>query len=1206
MCLNGHAMRIFSRQLLMLLLFASGQAASPLPWGDQGDGTYRNPILPADYSDPDVIRVGDDFYLVASEFHFIGIQVLRSRDLENWQIISRVFDRLPMDAKYDEMKGYSQGTWAPSLRYHNGRFYLYACTPRDGLYCWTAKDPAGPWSDAITVKTVEQREDPCPFWDDDGQAYLVHGKLGAGPLILHKMSPDGTRLLDDGVAIYRGPVSEGPKLFKRHGWYYISLPEGGVERGGQSMLRSRNLYGPYERRVVVPDGGPHQGGIVDLDNGESWFIGFKSAGYLGRVPCLQPVKWGDDDWPVFGDAGRPVISGKKPAVGQGFPVAHPQTDDDFDAPILQPQWQWNHNPAPSAWSLAERPGWLRLHGLPAAEPALARNTLTQKLWGESGTATVKIDGRHLTDGQRAGLAFMSGKIFNAIGVVRAAGMSRIFWDGAIGPELAGDAVWLRGEYHGDAGRLSCSLDGTTFTDTGLDITLKFSQWKGARFALFCYGDGGGAADFDWFHFQPGTDPVPLTLPDATPIDRRALVTGHNPVVRRVDPMAPLTVGNGGFAFTVDVTGLQTFGDYYYQNGIPLETLARWCWVSDENPHHFKLADTNQDYRKADGTIIALPSRLDTPASDWLRENPRMHPLGQLALEWDKPDGTPFVPADVQEPEQTLDLWRGVITSRYKLGGVPVTVTTACDSRSDTVAVRIDSDLVKQGKLRVRLAFPRGHDPAVKNTPPLDWSHPEMHQSRLLGFGSIERVVGDTHYFVSSNRELHPLAPHQFAVVGDAGGNVLAFTLGFSARSGQGVTKAETVLEDSSAFWENFWRGGAAVDFSGSTNPLANKLEERVVLSRYLTAVQCVGDMPPQESGLTCNTWYGKHHTEMIWWHTAHFILWGQSELAKKNLDWFLAHLSDAKALAASRGLRGARWAKMVGPDDRESPGGNPLIVWNQPHLIYLCDLLLRQSPSAENLAKYRELVDETAECLASMLVFDPSRGQYVLGPPLWIAEEIHDPATSQNPSFELAYWRWALETAQRWRIRSGQPRKDDWDHIIAHLPPLPQKDGKYVALESQPDTWDDRASRHDHPEMLMPLGFLPETPSVDRATMNRTLDGVLKEWDWDAKIFGWDYPMVAMTATRLGRPADAIEILLRDGPNNRYTPNGHCPQGSDRAQTSQAEGRREIAVYLPANGAFLSAVALMVAGWDGSTGEFPGFPKDGSWKIRAEGLQRLP
>jgi hypothetical protein len=242
---------------------------------------------------------------------------------------------------------------------------------------------------------------------------------------------------------------------------------------------------------------------------------------------------------------------------------------------------------------------------------------------------------------------------------------------------------------------------------------------------------------------------------------------------------------------------------------------------------------------------------------------------------------------------------------------------------------------------------------------------------------------------------------------------------------------------------------------------------------------------------------------------------------------------------------------------------------------------------------------ETADCLASMLHFDKEKGKYILGPPLWIAQEIYDPASSQNPSFELSYWRWALGVAQQWRERLKMPRNKKWDDIIARLAPLPVKDGKYVALETNPDTWDNVKSRQDHPSMLMPLGFLPGGPDVDPATMARTLDAVMKSWDWEAKIWGWDYPMVAMTAARLGRPELAIEVLLREGPNNRYLPNGQCPQRA-------ANRKYEIAAYLPANGAFLSAVAMMVAGWDGAKEPYPGIPKDGAWKIRAEGLHGLP
>ena len=244
-----------------------------------------------------------------------------------------------------------------------------------------------------------------------------------------------------------------------------------------------------------------------------------------------------------------------------------------------------------------------------------------------------------------------------------------------------------------------------------------------------------------------------------------------------------------------------------------------------------------------------------------------------------------------------------------------------------------------------------------------------------------------------------------------------------------------------------------------------------------------------------------------------------------------------------------------------------------------------------------------------MLHYDAVKGVYVLGPPLWIAQEIYDRASSQNPSFELAYWSWALGTAQEWRERLGLGRNPEWDRMISRITPLPQKDGKYVALGSHPDTWHNVASRHDHPTMLAPLGLLPGN-GVDRATMERTLDAVLEHWDWETKIWGWDYPMIAMTAARLGRPETTIEILLRDGPNNVYMPNGHCPQRSDEKRLlSDRPGarKREIAVYLPANGSFLSAVALMIAGWDGDNGApTPGFPKDGTWKIAHEGLHPLP
>jgi hypothetical protein len=711
----------------------------------------------------------------------------------------------------------------------------------------------------------------------------------------------------------------------------------------------------------------------------------------------------------------------------------------------------------------------------------------------------------------------------------------------------------------------------------------------------------------------------LTLANAASIDRRALVSRHAPVNASEEiatsglPVdSPLTVGNGGFAFTCDVTGLQTFDGIYQREGIPLETLSRWCWHSEPNPADHRLEDASKPYTQGDGRRVSYPTDASTPAGQWLRRNPHHMPLGRIRLVYFKSDNTGLQPEDIMAQEQTLDLWAGTIRSRFEILGKPVEVTTLCHPRLDQIAVRIVSPEIAAGRLMAEISFPRGHELEVKNNPPLDWTRPESHRTELVALtksrAELRRTIDGTRYQVglewSGRGEIAEYAPHHFLVYPTGASESFEFVASFRAGGRpETLPDFEETRAASAKHWRGYWSRGAAVDFTGSTDPRAAELERRVVLSQYLTAVQMAGDTPPQESGLTGGTWYGKHHSEMIWWHAAHFALWGRDDLLEKNLAWYRKQLPEARRLAKSRGLRGARWAKMTGPDGRESPGGNPLIIWNQPHMIYLCELLYRNSPGPGVLVKYRDLVMETADCMASMAWLDDATGNYNLGPPLWIAQELHDPATSRNPSFELAYWKWSLGVARQWRERLGMKPVAAWDRVIDRLAPIPQKDGLYVALESHPDTFDNIASRHDHPSMLAPLGFLPGT-GVDRKTMDRTLDAVLAHWDWETKIWGWDYPMIAMTATRLGRPEDAVEILLRDGPNNLYLPNGHCPQRVD--ESIDRRRKREIPTYLPANGALLSAVALMTAGWDGCGRKFPGFPADGGWTIRAEGLKPFP
>lgn len=518
------------------LLFAFCLLASPaLAWqSDLGNGRYKNPVLYADYSDPDVVRVGSKFYMVSSSFHFMpGIPVLESEDLVNWTIISHVCQRFDFDPAYNLIHGnrYGGGCWAPAIRYHDGRFWVYFPTPQEGIFMSTAKSAAGPWSPVIQVKKVARWEDPCPFWDDDGKAYLVHSLEGAGPLILHRMSPDGTRLLDDGVTIVNDrvhlPNLEGPKLYKMHGYYYIFAPVGGFSAGWQEVLRSTNIYGPYEYRDVLDQGdtaitGPHQGGYVETQSGQGWFVHFQTPSAYGRIFWLEPVQW-VAGWPVIGQAapgdtaGHPVLTWTKPDINYPVPIQIPQTSDEFDSPQLGLQWQWNHNPDDARWSLTERPGFLRLHATSADSLLHARNTLTQTLADPALTVTTSLDTRNLADGQKAGLCMLA-NLPSWIGVVQSGGAQHIAClvsnSETFGQAITGQVIQLRATVANGTARFSYSLDRKHFIPLGSSAKLKFSWWKGARPGLFSFNTlspantSSGIADFDWFHYQPQAQSSP--------------------------------------------------------------------------------------------------------------------------------------------------------------------------------------------------------------------------------------------------------------------------------------------------------------------------------------------------------------------------------------------------------------------------------------------------------------------------------------------------------------------------------------------------------------------------------------------------------------------------------------------------------------------------------------------------------------------------
>lgn len=495
--------------LLTVALAGNAQTVTGLDWGDQGDGTYKNPILAADYSDPDVIRVGKKYYMVASDFHFIGMQVLESDDMVNWRIISQAYSRFDFPG-WDENKHYAGGSWAPSIRYHGGKYWIYFCTPDEGLFMTNAERPEGPWSPLWQVKEVKKWEDPCPLWDDDGQAYLGHSVHGAGPIIVHRMSPDGRYLLTEGDTVYRGPVAEGTKWLKCNGYYYLIIPEGGVRSGWQTCLRSRSIWGPYERRVVLEQGstdinGPHQGALVDTPEGEWWFYHFQETSPLGRIVHLQPASW-EDDWLRMGidfdgnGIGEPVRRHEKPhTAAAADKPSLPQTSDDFNG-NLGLQWQWCHNPHDESWSLSERKGWLTLRAEAADSLKECHNMLTQKVTGYESTATTEIDTRRLGSAF-AGLLCI-GKTFNAIGCcsdgiyIERGGRRELVHKGT--PKK----VFLRLEANCRTNefQFSYSLTGKTFIPAGKPFPMRWGFWKGARTGLFCYGTDGKAL-FNGFSYQ---------------------------------------------------------------------------------------------------------------------------------------------------------------------------------------------------------------------------------------------------------------------------------------------------------------------------------------------------------------------------------------------------------------------------------------------------------------------------------------------------------------------------------------------------------------------------------------------------------------------------------------------------------------------------------------------------------------------------------
>ena len=529
--------KIFGALFFIVTLFLSAVSAQNVSkvWvADNGDGTYKNPIIHADYSDPDAIRVGDDFYMTASSFSDVpGLPILHSKDLVNWKIINHVFrQQEPLEVFAKPQHG--NGVWAPAIRYQAGEFFIFWGDPDFGIYMTKTKNPAGEWSKPLLIKEAKGWIDACPFWDDDGKAYLAHAFAGSRSgiksiLVINKMSPDGTKLLDDGVVVFDGhdaqPVIEGPKMYKRNGFYYIFAPAGGVTPGWQLAMKSKNIYGKYEEKIVLAQGktsvnGPHQGAWVTTQTGEDWFLHFQDKGAYGRIVHLQPMTWKDDS-PVMGNNGEPVLSYRKPNVGKTYPIETPAESDEFNDATLGLQWQWHANFQPH-WAMPfPSRGVLRMNSvqIPEGYKSLwdVPNLLMQKFPAEEFTVTTKLTFEPRFEGEKFGLVVM-GLDYSYIGVTNKDGKLYVAQASAKDADkgnaetenvpfaLKEKTFYLRGTVtKGAMCSFSYSIDNKTFTNVGVPFKAREGKWIGAKVGLFFTHNGKfndfGTADIDWFRVE---------------------------------------------------------------------------------------------------------------------------------------------------------------------------------------------------------------------------------------------------------------------------------------------------------------------------------------------------------------------------------------------------------------------------------------------------------------------------------------------------------------------------------------------------------------------------------------------------------------------------------------------------------------------------------------------------------------------------------
>ncbi len=689
------------------------------------------------------------------------------------------------------------------------------------------------------------------------------------------------------------------------------------------------------------------------------------------------------------------------------------------------------------------------------------------------------------------------------------------------------------------------------------------------------------------------------------------------------------VGNGNFAFNMDITGLQTFH--------PFNTLSNWGWhelplPEGKKPEDFKGAEWDYGGRK-------IRLEVDTPEeaalSRWLAANPHRFNLARVGFLMTKSDGTPATEADLKNAKQKVDLATGIVVSEFEFDGEKVSVKTACAPDRDCIAVEANSKLIRRGQIKLFVDFPYGESRFFSDHVG-DWNSPEKHSTHLSRangksaspecFDFIFWRKADALLYRAdlSLRDMGGVMRTGHRFVFDSKSDELNFTLAFSKAENfptreemeknsalslqfendaivRGSKAAgdkkydienpapEAVFSDSAKAWEEFWLSGAAVDLSESTDPRWMELERRIILSQYLMRLNESASLAPQESGLVNNGWFGRLHFEMMWWHGFHNAYWGRWELFDGYHWMFKKFLPTSKERAQRQGFTGARWPKCTADFDREWPGViHATLLWQQPHPIFFAEADYILHPNKETLEKWKDIVFESAEFMAGFPVFNKQTKFFDLGPPMHLVSENSDPKTTKNGAFELGYWRYGLSVAQKWRKRCGLEKDEKWENVLQNLAPLPVQDGLYVSFESIEDMWTKR--NFEHPALIGTFGML-RGDGVEIETFKRTLDRVHEVWNLN-RTWGWDFPMLAMASYRAEKFEYVLEYLLTDAKGFQFFENGLATGGPFP--------------YLPSNGALLSAIGLMcsqVSEGEGSL-SLPA-PEGKEVRIKFEGFKRF-